>query len=328
MQDLQALAIRSLDEPLDRAERETLRVWADALEHAGDPRGPLISLEHSLREQPERARELRRGMTEHVWANAGQLLGGFAPFVTFPRAVLLDWRSGLLHGAFLDTRYLAGKVKLEPRRLVELLLDAPMAATLRRLHVRVRFESYVGPVLEQLGASKQARPLEEVLVLVGVRPTAIAPGRHRSPHADPLAAMYPDLRLLVHDTRVFGLPLSQSQLLVASLPGVLGAIVPSTRDGRVVLGRALVHPDAAVRAAALDRLSALGRRAFMFVDALMMLLGPGLCAPQAPIAACLAAVGEDARVALPLLAQITGRAEHYDSDTRRAAGDAIAAIRG
>lgn len=328
MDDQQALAVRSLDEPLDPQERQTLRVWADALESAGDPRGALISLEHALREHPDRARELRRGMIEHVSANASHLLGGFAPFVAFPRAASLDWRSGMLHGAFLDTRYLAGKVEREPAELVALLLGAPIAATLRRLHVRVRAEVHIAPVFAAVLGCAQPPPLEEVLVLPGVRPLVIAPGRQRSPHASALTAVYPDLRLLAHDTRVFGLPLAQHPLLITRLPAILASIVPSTRAGRVVLGRALVHPDPAVRATALDRLSALGRQAFMFVDALMMLLQPGLCAPQAPIVACLAAIGEDARVALPLLATITGRAGHYDLDTRRAAGAAIARCAG
>ncbi|HEY0991997.1 MAG TPA: hypothetical protein VGD80_33330 [Kofleriaceae bacterium] len=327
MEDQQALAIRSLDEPLDPQDRETLRVWADALESAGDPRGALISLEHVLREHPERARAVRRGMIEHVAANAGHLLGGFAPHVAFPRAVVLDWRSGMLDGAFLDTRYLARTTGLRPAELVAELLEAPIAATLRRLHVRVRSERHHAPVFAAVQLCSHPPPLEEVLVLPGVRPLAIAPGHQRSPYASALTAAYPDLRLLAHGTRVFGLPLAQHPLLITQLPPILGSLVPSTRAGRLVLGRALVHPDPAVRAAALDRLSALGRQAFMFVDALMMLLGPGLCAPQAPIVACLAAVGEDARVALPLLATITGRAAHYDRDTRSAAGAAIAALR-
>ena len=65
----------------------------------------------------------------------------------------------------------------------------------------------------------------------------------------------------------------------------------------------------------------------MFVEMLMMLLAPGIVKPQAPIAACLPTLGDRARIALPLLATNTGRVKHYDAETRRAAGIAIAALR-
>jgi hypothetical protein len=90
------------------------------------------------------------------------------------------------------------------------------------------------------------------------------------------------------------------------------------RDARSV-------PEARVQA--LHRLTELGDRGFAFVETLMMLLAPGIVTPQAPIVACLSALGDRAQIALPLLASITGRAGLYDRETRHAAGVAITALR-
>jgi hypothetical protein len=354
MIDHDELARRSLDEPVDRDARAALRVWADALEAAGDPRGPLIAMEHALRDQPARRHALRQAMNEHVAANAPYLLGEIAAHLRAPRALSFDWRSGLLYGAFLDTRHLANRVELGPARLVEMLLGAPAAATLRRLHVRVRVGSQVEPVVQVLRRANPVRPLEEILVLAGVRPGQLVSPDRGSPSAAALAVRYPRLRLLADGDQLCALPLlaTQASASGAALAHALAAADPGTADGRVALGRALatvtaqglasgarqrsraddgprdVRPEPEARLHALHRLTELGDRGFVFVETLMLLLAPGIVTPQAPIVACLSALGDHARIALPLLATITGRAEHYDRETRRAAGVAIAHLRG
>ena len=353
MIDPEELAARSFDEPLGRDARAAVRVWADALEAAGDPRGPLIAMEHALLDQPARRHELRQAMNEHVAANAPQLLGELAAHLRAPRAVSLDWRSGLLYGAFLDTRHLANRVELGPARLVEMLLDAPAAATLRRLHVRVRVGSQVEPVMQMLRRANPVRPLEELLVLAGVRPGQLVSPEPGSRSPAQFAVRYPRLRLLADGDRLCALPLLATGVLPseAALARALAAADPGTADGRVALGRALATvtaqglasgarhrsgaddgprdagPEPDARTQALRRLTELGDRGFAFVETLMLLLAPGIVTPQAPIVACLSALGDHARIALPLLATITGRAEHYDRETRRAAGVAIATLR-
>jgi len=329
MIDFEALAARSLDEPLTPDERVALRVWADTLEDAGDPRGPLIAMEHALRDQPRRRYELCQAMNEYIAAHAAPWLGLFVPFVEFKRVLSLDWRSGMLYGAFFDTRYLADQTKLPPGDLVALLFSAPPAATLRRLHVRVRYAHQVNQVLEVLREIARPPPLEELLVLTGVRVVAIAAVDHDLPYAAPPADRYPELRLFAGDARLSVLSLldSRGRRDDTDLARLLPAAAPSTAEGRRTLGRGLLRPDPVLRAQALHRLAELGERAFMFVESLMVLLEPGIVTPQAPIAACLPALGDHARIALPMLATITGRAAHYDRETRRAAGVALAALR-
>lgn len=328
MIDFEELAARSLDEPLTPDERVVLRVWADALEDAGDPRGPLIAMEHALREQPWREHELRQAMNEHVVANAAHLLGEIAPFARFKRGLSLDWRSGQLYGAFFDTRYLAEQTKLSPSKLVTMLLGAPAMTTLRRLHVRVRFEAQVTEVIRVLYELEHGLPLEELRVLTGVRVTGIAPVDRGPASTGLLADRYPGLRLLAAGARgsVLSLSAPRTQQDDARLTRLVPAAAPNTSDGRRTLGLALIQPEPALRTQALVRLTELGERAFMFVESLMMLLEPGIVAPQAPIAACLPALGDHARIALPMLAAITGRAAHYDRETRRAAGVASARL--
>jgi hypothetical protein len=329
MIDFEALAARSFDEPLAPDERTALRVWADTLEAVGDPRGPLIAMEHALRDQPRRGHELRQAMADHMVGNAGRALGTIAPLVAFKRALSLDWRSGALYGAFLDTRYLADATERSPDKLVATLLAAPATATLRRLHVRVRGGAQVGQVVGVLGKLAQVPPLEELLVLTGVRVTALVPVGRGLAYPTLLAARYPRLRLLADGDRVSALSLSAPSTPQddARLAQLLPVADPSTRDGRLMLGRALLRPEPALRAQAVSRIAALGERAFMFVESLGVLLEPGIVAPQAPIVACLAALGDHARIALPMLATITGRTAHYDHETRRASGIAIAALR-
>jgi hypothetical protein len=204
-----------------------------------------------------------------------------------------------------------------------------------------------------LRKANPVRPLEEILVLAGVRPGQLVPPERGSRSAAALAARYPRLRLLADGDQLSALPLPETGASPsgAALAHALAAADPSTADGRVALGRALstvtaqglgsgaryrsggddghrdAGPEPEARTQALRRLTELGDRGFAFVETLMLLLAPGIVAPQAPIVACLSALGDHARIALPLLATITGRAEHYDRETRRAAGVAIAALR-
>lgn len=329
MIDFEELAARSLDEPLTPDERVALRVWADVLEDAGDPRGPLIAMEHALCDQPGREHELRQAMNQHVVVNAAHWLGEAVPFAQFKRGLSLDWRSGRLYGAFLDTRYLAEAAKLPPSKLVTMLLGAPAMTTLRRLHVRVRFDAQVTEMMSVLYELEHGLPLEELLVLSGVRVAGIAPVDRGLAYTKLLADRYPGLRLLAAGAVVSALSLSapRTQHDDARLARLLPAAAPGTSDGRRTLGLALMRREPALRAQAIERLATLGERAFMFVESLMMLLEPGVVVPQAPIAACLPALGDHARIALSMLATVTGRAALYDRDTRRAAGVAIARLR-
>jgi len=217
MIDLEELAARSLDEPLTPDERVALRVWADALEDAGDPRGPLIAMEHALRDQPSRGRELRQAMHDYAATNAAHLLGAIAPLLRFKRALSLDWRSGLLHGAFLDTRYIAKLSDVAPNELVTMLLGAPAATTLRRLYVRVRSADQVGPVLDMLynpldilinnAAQTVRRPPAYYASLVAAELAALPPGAEPGallvPPAVPPAPLIGELAEAVLDALMF-----------------------------------------------------------------------------------------------------------------------------
>ena len=134
--DYEATARRGFDVPLDDDARAALRVWGDILEGQGDPRGGLIAIEHAgalLGGVHARTETTNGYVTQH----AAALLGGFTPALAVPRAVVLDWRAGALYGAFVDQR----KVwQLWPAGNLEGLLRSPAARTLRRLHVRVRYE--------------------------------------------------------------------------------------------------------------------------------------------------------------------------------------------
>ena len=318
--------MRSLDEPLAPEARAALRVWADALEAAGDPRGPLIAMEHAVRDQPARRHELHRAINEHLVANAPHLLGELAQHLRMKRAVSLDWRSGLLYGASLDTRYLASTTGQAPERFVAMLLGAPAARTLRQLRVRVRSVARIPAVIRALGGIEQAVPLEEILIRPDMRVTWIDPAGQAPWAAPQLAGRYPNLRLLAVRDQLSARP-GNVWRPGAALDRALAAIDLTDAAGRIALSRALVCRDAEVRAQGVRRLTELGTRGFLLVETLMLLLAPGIVAPQAPIVACLPTLGDHARMALPLLATITGRPGHYDRDTRSAAGIAIAALR-
>src|SRR5262249_6070483 len=160
--DYNALALRAFDEPADDELREALRVCADALEQAGDPRGPLITMEHALVGAPLRrtgraasgaapggdAVALRRAIHEHGGAHGETLLGTVASLLSYKRAVALEWRAGRIFGATIDTRYLAPKAHISPADIVKVFLRGPGATYLRRLRIRVRSRTQVAAVVE------------------------------------------------------------------------------------------------------------------------------------------------------------------------------------
>jgi hypothetical protein len=313
------LALRSFDHPLDADEQEAMRVWGDALESAGDPRGALITIEYAIRDRPERRHELGRAINEHLVEHASEWISAIAPLTRVSRALELEFRSGLLYGAFLDTRR-TKETRDKPADAVQRILGAPAAKTLRRLHVRVRQLARVREVLELLAQKKGHKlPLEEIVVRFGVRATRLGRPYVHSQFADErsLPSVYPGLRHLEIGDCLASLPFGETHVVNA----------PSDPVARTYLGRALGQVEPNVRAAAIARLAAHGRAGFMFRDTLLALLGPGMPAPQAGIAACLARCGEHARSAIRPLAIVTGRTKHYDVDTRRAAGVALAALR-
>src|SRR4051812_933931 len=106
MIDYEQLAVRSFDHPLDSDDQAAIRVWGDALESAGDPRGALIAIEYAIRDRPARGHALGRAAHEHLVEHASAWIAAMAPLFGVPRAIELDWRSGLLHGVFLDPRRL------------------------------------------------------------------------------------------------------------------------------------------------------------------------------------------------------------------------------
>jgi hypothetical protein len=322
--DYEELAARSFDEQLDPDDQASLRVWADALEGADDPRGSLITMEFAIRDQPARRRELTRAMNVHLAERAAPMFAGITPLLHDKRALELDWRSGRLYGASIDTRYIADKADLAPHKLVSMLLKAPATAGMRRLHVRVRRATHVDPVLRIIAKSKRRHALEELAVMTGVRPRELGTynlaARFRIEGAM-VDTELPNLRTLVIDDAVVPFPAGDGA--VAALED---ATDPSDVADRRLIGRCLTAGDA-VRDAALKHVAALGPAAFMFVDTLLVLLEPGLVAAQDTVVRSLPALGAAARSAVPRLAVITGRTALYDLATRQAAGRAIAALR-
>ncbi len=307
--DYTALASRAFDEVLSAEEQATLRVWADILERNGDPHGALITIEHAF----DNARQRHEAVNAHLLEHGQPLIGELAKLLAFPRAITLDWRAGRLYGAMLDTRYASQRLGIPVAELVGRLIAAPAMMTARKLHVRVRTAGDVTNVVAALANQRRALALEQIAVLTGVRAGRLQVATWESGH---LIARFPSLWLVAVGNTLHAMPAKKPR----------DRDVPQELAGRIAIGRALIHTDAALRDAAVERIAELRERGLPFVDALMMLLQPGVIAEQEPIAACLGRLRAPA--ALPLLATITGRVGHYDLPTRRAAGVAIARIVG
>jgi hypothetical protein len=307
--DYSALASRAFDEVLSAEDQAALRVWADLLEENGDPRGPLITIEHAF----TAARERRSAVNAHLLDHGQALIGELREVLAFPRALTLDWRAGRLYGATLDARYAPAQLGIPAVELVDRLIAAPAMLTARKLHVRVRTAGDVANVVVALVKLGPALPLEQIAVLTGVRALRFQVATSTT---GALTTRYPSLWLIAVGAMLHAMPAKQPR----------DRDVPQELAGRIAIGRALIQPDAALRGAAVARIAELRERGLPFVDALMMLLQPGVIPEQEPIAACLGCLRAPA--ALPLLATITGRVALYDLPTRRAAGVAIARIRG
>lgn len=317
------LAARAFDEPYDALLRAELRVCSDELEQAGDPRGPLIALEHAaLDEPPRRARELRRAMDDLAFEHGAPLLGALTTPV-LRKEVAFEWRAGRIYGASVDTRRLAKLgPRISPAELVDLVLDAPAAHALRRLRVRMTPAEDHAAMLRRLCNRGRRPPLEELEI-----GTRAAPSVLRRPEGTAALEQYPDLYLLalrdaIHPPR----PQSEVRWSAAQRAAqVSQADPPTTAGGRAVLGRALLSNEEPVRAAALARIATSGRGARCFARVMTILLQPGIVAPQLPIIEAMRALGGPRELAR-VLARISSR-PHYDAPTRSAAGAASAAIR-
>ncbi|MEO8705228.1 MAG: hypothetical protein ABI867_34615 [Kofleriaceae bacterium] len=315
MGDYEQLAARAFDEPFDTDVRDSMLVCADALGQVNDPRGPLITMEHALRDaEPRRAVELRRAIQAHVLEHAPALLGGVASLMTFKRALSLEWRAGRIFGASIDARYLPQKAGISAAELVQVFIKAPAARSLRRLRVRLRCPAE--SIVAMLTKCKQPLPLEELELGRRVWPTQITSGNGNRDHT--LLEKYPNLYYLGIDDELHQLPL-------AKIPDVLLVDPPVAVQPRVLLGRALTAFDAKLRAAAFQRVVALGVSASVYTRVLTVLAQPGVCAPQHELVDALAALGPT-RENLYTLAKLSSRPRYAD-EVRSAAGSACTRLR-
>jgi hypothetical protein len=326
--DYEQLAARSLDEPLDADERAALRVWGDALEAAGDPRGVLIALEHAILAEPGRRHALASAANAHVLAKMAPELGPMAELLAHKRAVELEWRAGMLHGVFVDIRRLPKTHELAPVEVMEKILDAPIMRTVRRLHVRMRRLDDRYQILPDLNSEHRDRfpPLEEIAILAGLAPRTIErPSAFEYTTGGPtdwagnwsLDKTYPHLRLLVFDEAITPVPFAGGH--AARFEASMRLSDPVAR---AQLGRELTSGAHAIRMEALLHVVKLGAAAFAFVETLMWCLAPGM-PQQAEVLRALMAIGAPARLALPQVAVITGRPAHYERVTRQTAGVAL-----
>ncbi len=315
---------RAFEEPYLDDLRALVRVCGDHFEHHGDPRGTLIALGEARYDATgPRAHELQSAIDAHVLVHHDNELGALADLVRKPRTCVLEWRCGQLFGASLDTRHLE---RSEIASAVRSLLYAPAAYTLRRLTVRARTDRDVETVVSAVRDRTEPRPpLEHVELLREIRPRRL--GGWETSSAAAIRQRYPRLCFYAERDAVYSmlvdLPMRPEQLAEQ----IRAVEAPLDIDARVVLGRALTMPEAATRAAALAKIEQLGEHAAWFVDILAILLQPGVVAPQLPIVTALRAIGRVARRALPVLVQIPGRTKYYDLETRRAAGQLVAAMR-
>jgi hypothetical protein len=324
--DYDALAARAFDEPYDGELLTALRVCGDALEQAGDPRGPLIALEHAVleAESPARARELRRALHAYAFGGGAALLGPAAAPESFAGELELEWRAGKIYGAAVECRYLDRKEHpIRATELVNHLLDAPGAYDLRRLRVRVSQNRNCEEVMAAIHGRDRRPPLEEIEVGAGPRPRRISWG-----NTSAMLDKYPDLYFLAHRDQIRPLaPADELARPAAQRAVEVEAIGPPTEPrARAILGRALCSHDEVLRGAALRRIAAIGPPARGFAYVMTRLLAPGIQLAGAPIIEALCALAPSRELAL-ICGRISSRDQHYDVETRRAAGAAAARIR-
>ena len=312
---------RAFDEPYTPDLRALVRVCGDHLEQHGEPRGTLIALgEARFDARGREGHALQREVDQHVLAFHGYELGDAVALVA-PRTLTLAWRCGQLFGAHLDTRRLG---RDQVARATRKLLEAPAAATLRRLTVRVRQDRDLDAVLGVLRERTWRMPLEHLLVLTAVRPRGLA--GWGSGHA--VGVQFPRLFCFAQGDAFYTLAPNDAPGAARKLVGHLRAIAAPLDDGtRTLLGRALTHADAIVREAALEHVADLGEPAGIYVELLALLLQPGVSETPEAVVAALRAIGKTARPALDVLVRVVGRTKHYDTATRKAAGSLVAFLR-
>lgn len=337
--DYEQLAARSFDEPHDRELRAAVLVCADALSQEGDPRGPLIVMEHALRDADHRrAVELRRAIHEYAAGEGAALLGAAAPLMHARRTLALDWRSGRLFGMTIDARYLPRTSKISPGELVRRALLAPAASYLRRLRVRVRDQEDSRSISEMLRLHPRPPPLEELELYIDAWPRRMV-----STSTTFLQDALPHLYFAVSEHATLSLApegvlhRNPATEIDRYLPELASCAAPTTsQPARTFLGRCVTHGNPELRVAALERVAQLGPRAQVFEHALCTLLQPGIAgppvggnttsAPHPPLVRALVAI-RPSRRGVEVLAKIASRPEVYDAETRKLAGSAVAMFR-
>ncbi len=331
--DYEALATRAIDDPDDRELCDALLVCADELSQHGDPRGELLALELALRDASRapgaRVAELQAAIDAHVVAHAPVLLGPIGAVPGIHCALTLEWRGGQLYGVHLDARHVTRNTGLSAAELVSRLVGDDASKNLRRLRVRVRKFGHAGDVLGAL-ADGGCRPLEELEIGGDIRPRGFGSwkpqlARRSTPAVPgPEHEAFDNLHFCALTGLIRPLPLAGAPELVTR---IAHANPPTTRDDRILLGRALTSELPALRTAALRRVGELGGAARVFLRILTLMAGPNVVPVPLEVIACLRALGGHAREALPVLANVTSRSEHYDLATRRIAGAAVSALR-
>jgi len=135
--DAAAAALESsiIADPSDTA---AYAVYADWLQHQGDPRGELIALqlarEAELERKPSGRSALQTAIGRHFEHHAATLLGPLAAFVTDVRDLVSGpfvWRFGFIHRVVLDSRRGA-----DLGAIVEEVLRHPSGRFVRELAIR------------------------------------------------------------------------------------------------------------------------------------------------------------------------------------------------
>lgn len=138
-------------------EVEAYLVYADWLSGAGDPRGELITIQHSLSTMAAAERKSPRGKA--LAARATQILKQnqrFLPGVS-PELVTITWRWGFIESVHFDNNddWMSDDYQVVP--VVKQVLASPAVVSLTELHVGVqrwdRGEKDVPAVLKTVGAS-------------------------------------------------------------------------------------------------------------------------------------------------------------------------------
>ncbi len=332
--DYELLAARSFEEPHDRDLRASVLVCADALSQEGDPRGPLIAMEHALHDADhKRTVLLRKAMHEHASTEGSALLGSAASLMFAGRTLTLDWRSGRIYGMSVDARYLPRKSKTSTGDLVRQALGAPAAADLRRLRVRVRSAEEVRSIVDMLALHKRPPPLEELVLYT----TSVWPQRMTIIVQALLQERLPHLYYVVHEARMLSLPPRGvvHQHLERYLREIEGCDPPTTPVARAFLGRCLTSAHQELRLTALTRVKQLGPEAKVFEHVLCVLLQPRIVTlrkddldpaltTSAPVWLTVEALiaTKPSRWARAQLEALASRPEVYDAKVRSIAGKA------